>query len=149
MLFCPPVRPPAPPSPPQDIQPQLHRSQAGNNKRRGTDEEGRHRKGPLACSQGTEEPWPSRLCCCRTRHELEGRTHPRLSGFNPPKTTRDPCRAECKCSSITEMIFTSIGGKQFTQVLMKRDRNGDTKIHGMKPQSAASVLHLFCFHFAH
>lgn len=42
--------------PAQDIQPQLHRSQAGNNKRRGTGEEGRHRKGPLACSQGTEEP---------------------------------------------------------------------------------------------
>lgn len=34
------------------------------------------------------------LLVTRTRHELEGRTHPRLNGFNPPRTTRDHCRAD-------------------------------------------------------
>lgn len=52
MLFGLTPHPPATPHS-QDIQPRLHRSQAGNNKRRGLGEEGRHRKGPLACSQGT------------------------------------------------------------------------------------------------
>lgn len=97
------LSPPPTPDPPLRISSAGHRSRAGNNKRRGPDEEGRHRKGPFGsflmqrggdAARRRSQPHIDQRVTLSPRDDASPRVFMHIYNSHPPPETLAHC-----CSS--------------------------------------------------